>query len=215
VLRLVPFPRPSVAREPRPAEQADPLRALAAQASKGSRDAQRTLLIALGPGVLRVVRSVLGADHPDVEDVVQQAAVAVHLALPNFRGECSVQHFAARIVAQTAMNARRRAGYRTRHTPSVAPEVLAELACSDESPAESLAASRRREMLRQLLCELPTVQAEALALHTMLGYSVEETAAAVDAPVNTVRSRLRGALAALRARVHGDFDLMEVIQGGV
>jgi RNA polymerase sigma factor (sigma-70 family) len=215
VLRLVPFPRPSVAREPRPAEQADPLRALAAQASKGNRHAQRTLLIALGPGVLRVVRSVLGADHPDVEDVVQQAAVAVHLALPTFRGECSVQHFAARIVAQTAMNARRRAGYRTRHTPSVAPEVLAELACSDESPAESLAASRRREMLRQLLCELPTVQAEALALHTMLGYSVEETAAAVDAPVNTVRSRLRGALAALRARVHGDFDLMEVIQGGV
>jgi RNA polymerase sigma factor (sigma-70 family) len=204
-------PSPTV----RSAEQTDPLRVLAFQAAKGDRHAERTLLIALGPSVLRAVRSVLGADHPDVEDVLQQAMVGVHLALQSFRAECSVRHFASRIAAQTALNARRRAGYRTRHTPNLPPETLAEVPCSEDSPAESLAASRRRATLRQLLCELPDVQAEVLALHTMLGYSVGETAAAVGAPVNTVRSRLRSALAALRARVEGDCALLDAIVGAL
>jgi RNA polymerase sigma-70 factor (ECF subfamily) len=190
----------------------DPLRTLAAQAIGGDGQAQRTLLIALGPGMLRVVRGVLGA-HPDVEDVLQQAMVAVHYALPTFRAECSVLHFAGRIAAQTALNARRRAGYRTRHTPSVPPEEVAEVAGALGSPADSLAASRRRETLRQLLCELPDVQADVLTLHTMLGYSVEETAAAVGVPVNTVRSRLRTALASLRVRVEGDGALLDMIKG--
>ncbi len=191
----------------------DPLRGLAAQATRGEPLAQRTLLIALGPSMLRAVRGVLGADHADVEDVLQQATVAVHFALPSFRAECSVQHFACRIAAQTALNARRRAGYRTRHTPSVAPEALAEMADPEESPAEALLASRRRATLRQLLCELPDVQADVLALHTMLGFSVQETAAAVGVPVNTVRSRLRAALAALRVRMEGDGALLDVVTG--
>ena len=164
--------------------------------------------------MLRVVRSVLGVGHPDIEDVLQQSMVAVHFALPAFRAECTVLHFACRIVVQTAMNARRRAGYRERHTPSVAPAELAELARSQESPAESLAAARRRQTLRQLLWDLPAAQAEVLALHTMLGYSVEETAAAVGARANTVRSRLRCALATLRARVQADDDLLDMVKGG-
>jgi RNA polymerase sigma-70 factor (ECF subfamily) len=214
VLRLLPVPGASSSSEAGPDEQTDPLRALAAQAAKGDRHAQRTLLIALGPGMLRVVRSVLGAQHADVEDVLQQATAAVHFALPAFRAECSVYHFACRIVVQTAMNARRRAGHRTRHTPSMAPEDLAELARSEESPAESLAASRQRETLRQLLCDLPNAQAEVLALHTMLGHSIEETAAIVGSPVNTVRSRLRVGLATLRSRVQTDGALFDVIKGG-
>ena len=119
--------------------------------------------------------------------------VAVHLALGGFRGECTTLHFACRVAVQTAMNARRKAGYRMRHTPSAAPLDLADLARDDRSPAQSIEAARRREALRQLLCELPEVQAEVLALHTLLGYTVEETADATGVPVNTVRSRLRNA----------------------
>jgi RNA polymerase sigma-70 factor (ECF subfamily) len=122
-------------------------------------------------------------------------------------------HFACRVTAQTAMNARRRAGYRARHTPSVPPADLIELAREERSPAELIAASRRREALRQLLCELPEVQGEVLALHALLGYTVEETAAATHVPVNTVRSRLRNALAKLRLRVQDDAGLREPIEG--
>lgn len=214
MLRLLPSPLASQPPSAHSREQADPLRALASDAAKGDRGAERTLLIALGPSLLRVVRGVLGVGDPDIEDVLQQGMVAVHLALPTFRAECTVQHFACRIVVQTAMNARRRTRYRERHTPSVPPEDLAELARSEESPAESLVAARQRRILRQLLCDLPTAQAEVLALHTMLGYSVEETAASVGAPVNTVRSRLRCALATLRARVQGDGALVDSMKGG-
>ena len=53
------------------------------------------------------------------------------------------------------------------------------------------------------------MQAEVLALHTMLGHSVAETAAVTRVPVNTVRSRLRAALAALRERAGRDAVLSE------
>src|SRR5260221_2794996 len=109
----------------------DRLGQLAALSRAGDADAQRTLLVTVGPAMLPVVRGVLGSRHPDVEDTLQEAMVAVHLALPGFRGECTTLHFACRIAIQTAMNARRRAAYRTHHTPSHEPEELAELARDD------------------------------------------------------------------------------------
>jgi RNA polymerase sigma-70 factor (ECF subfamily) len=103
--------------------------------------------------------------------------------------------------------------HRQRTTPIVAPDDLAEVAHEGLSPAELLAAARRREVLRGLLEELPPAQAEVLALHTMLGHSVAETAAVTGTPANTVRSRLRAALSALRARADADAVLAETARG--
>jgi RNA polymerase sigma-70 factor (ECF subfamily) len=213
MLRLLRSPRDSQSAElerGRPSGRPDdPLRALATAAAAGDRAAQRTLLVAIGPSLLRVVRGVLGSAHPEVEDTLQEAMTAVHFALAGFRGECTTLHFACRIGVQTAMNARRKAGYRTRHTPSAPPADLADLARDERSPAQQIEAARRREALRGLLCELPAAQAEVLALHTLLGYTVEETAGAMQIPINTVRSRLRNALARLRDRVQGEAALFE------
>jgi RNA polymerase sigma-70 factor (ECF subfamily) len=192
----------------------DPLWRLAVLASQGDTDAERTLLVAVGPSLLRAVRGVLGSAGSEVEDTLQEAMVALHLALPRFRGESTTLHFACRVAVQTAMNARRRAGYRTRHTPSAEPAELEELALDECSPADLYAAEQRREGLRQLLCELPDEQAEVLALHAVLGYTIEETAATTQAPINTVRSRLRTALSKLRARIQADGALLETIRGG-
>jgi len=167
----------------------------------------------IGSPLLRTVRAVLGTTHPDVEDVLQDSMAAVHSALPGFRGDCTTLHFACRIAVQTAMNARRRTRFRSRHVSSTPDDELVEIASEGLSPAELLAAARRREALRELLCELPDAQAEVLALHTVLGYTVEETAAVIAAPLNTVRSRLRTALAKLRERVQADGALLEVIGG--
>ena len=193
--------------------RADPLRQLAREAARGQLDAQRTLAAAIGPAILHVLRSVLGAHSPDIEDTLQEALFSFNEALPGFRGECSTLHFACRVTLHTAMNARRRAESRKRHTPSMAPEQLEELARDDLSPADLLAAARRREALRQLLLELPRAQAEVLALHTMLGYTIEETAETIGIPRNTVRSRLRHALSALRQRIYADQALFEMIKG--
>jgi RNA polymerase sigma-70 factor (ECF subfamily) len=204
MLRLLRFPRPSDATRSSSPEAVDPLGALAQAATRGDRKAQRTLLVSVGPALLRAVRGVLGTSHPDVEDVLQEAMAAVHGALPTFRGECRVLHFACRVAVRTALHARRRAGYRERYTPLVAPDELSELAGSEDSTSDAHATRTRRETLRHLLDELPEVQAEALVLHLVLGHSVDETAAMQRVPLNTARSRLRTALASLRARVTTD-----------
>ena len=214
VLRLLRFQRSPSGRRAdslADAEPADPLRSLVSAAIAGDRNAERTLLVTLGPALLRTVRGVLGGSHPDVEDALQDSMAAVHTALVRFRGECGTLHFACRVAVQTALNARRRASYRTRHTPSVSPDELSELAADERSPAEAQAAVARRNALRQLLDELPSVQAEALVLHVVLGYSVDETARATESARDTVRSRLRAALAALRARVGADVALFEIL----
>lgn len=206
--------RPREASEAREPNASEPLAELAALCREGDAGAQRTLLVAVGPAMLRVIRGVLGANHPEVEDTLQDSMVALHLSLGGFRGECTTTHFACRIAVQTAMNARRRAGYRTRHTPNSPPEELARLARDERSPADVVAADRRRQGLRSLVAELPEPQAEVLALHAVLGYTIEETAAVTAAPINTVRSRLRNALAKLRIRVESDPALRETIEGG-
>jgi RNA polymerase sigma-70 factor (ECF subfamily) len=190
----------------------DPLRQLAAAAASGDREAQRTLLVTVGPSLLRVVRGVLGGQHPEVEDTLQEAMVSLHLALVGFRGECTTLHFACRIAVQVALNARRRSGYRTRHTPNADPTDLQELARDDRSPAEAMDAAASRQALRELLGELPAPQAEVLALHTLLGYTIDETAETIAVPPNTVRSRLRAALGKLRESAHTQRALLERIE---
>ena len=195
-----------------PANRADPLRGIANAAARGDRAAQRTLLMETGSALLRTVRAVLGSGSPELEDVFQEAMTAVHLALPGFRGECSTLHFVCRIAVQTAMNARRRGRTRARYVDATDDVELAELARDEVSPAELLAAARRRAALRRLLSELPELQAEVLVLHTVLGYTIEETAAVTGAPLNTVRSRLRAALAALRQAVLADSARLEIVR---
>ena len=212
MLRLLHFPRATAPEARSASVGVDPLAELAALATRGDRSAQRTLLVTVGPALLRVVRGVLGSGHPDVEDVLQEAMTAVHAALPAFRGECRVLHFACRVTVQTALAARRRAGYRQRITPATAPEELADAPSGELSPGEAHRAAECRRALRHLLDELPEPQAEALALHIVLGHSVAETAAAQRVPLNTARSRLRTALASLRERVAADPALLSLLE---
>lgn len=214
MLRLVRFPAAKSQAEQSVAriEAVDPLASLWSAAVAGQREAQRTLMHALGPAMLRAVRGVLGSGHADVEDVLQEAMSALHSALPGFRRECQLSHFAARVATQTAMNARRRAIYRTRHSPSTSPDAIDEFAREQPSPADHRAARIRREILHCLLDELPSAQAEVLVLHVILGHSVDECARATQVPVNTVRSRLRTALASLRKRVTADSSLAEHLE---
>ena len=75
-----------------------------------------------------------------------------------------------------------------------------------------LVASRRRRAVGELLSELPAPQAEALALHCVLGFTVSETAVACGVPENTVRSRLVTAKAALKKRLGEDAALREELE---
>jgi RNA polymerase sigma-70 factor (ECF subfamily) len=200
-------------RHPAPAAwhplEGDELAGLTLRGQRGERDAIRTLVMTLGPAMLRMVRRVLGPRDPDVEDVFQEATMGLVRALPAFRADCSTRHFACRIATLTALKARRR---RTGERDATWARVEDE----DRQPAiearDWLLASHRRETLRRLLDELPDAQAEALVLHCVAGFTIEELAAATQAPAETARSRLRLAKAALRERISLDPSLSELLE---
>ncbi|MGE0789045.1 MAG: sigma-70 family RNA polymerase sigma factor [Sandaracinaceae bacterium] len=199
------------ARQEGPRSSADPLASLASAAAGGDAGAIRTLVVSLTPALLRAVRGVLGAHHPEVEDVTQEAALGLVRALPEFRRECTVTHFACRIAVLGALAARRRLRNRGegKHDATDVDGIAI-----DRSPADAVVAARRRAILRELCDELPASQSEALVLHVMLGMTVEEVASAAAAPPNTIRSRLRLGKEALRARIAGDPHLSDALEVG-
>jgi RNA polymerase sigma factor (sigma-70 family) len=185
----------------------DPLAPLARAAAAGDAAALTALLTAVAPLILRVVRSVLGAHHPEVDDLVQDSLIGLARALPAFRGECKIAHFGARIAVRRTTDARRLLRERAaRALEAGDPETLEPAALPDDVTR----AARRRRLLRSLLDSLPGPQAEAMVLRFVLGYSLDEVATVSGAPVNTIRSRLRLAREALRHAIEERPELAEL-----
>ena len=183
--------------------------ALARQAATGDAAATSRLLRSLASRVVRVVRAVLGSSHPDVDDVAQQALIGFIQALPAFRGDCDPARYATTIAVRTAIGARRRVRLEhSRRDPGADADAVASPAME---PGEEIASQRRKEVLRELLAELPPEQAEALAMRVVLGWSLEEIAGQSGAPLNTVRSRLRLAKESLRKTIESQPGLVELL----
>lgn len=201
--------------EPRPSacvvRRSDDLLFVAREAANGSASAVRALIMHVGPAMLATVRKILGHAHPDLDDVVQDAAIALLDALVTFRADCSVMTFARRVALLTALSARRKSV--TRYKYQQAAVVDLEFESDRVSPQSALLAKQRRELLLRCLDDLPSATAEALALHFVLGMTVEEIAATTNAPENTVWSRLRLGKQSLRRRVTLDSGA-EVLIGG-
>jgi len=181
-------------------------------ARSGDRLALEALSERLLPPLLRAVRALMGRNNADNEDLCHEILLAVLEALPSFRGESTLLHFAIRIAVRRTTRARRRSrsilGWLERlHLGQRA------LSTAPPSPHKLTLAERRRETLRSLLGALPEAQAETIVLRTVLGHSIEEVAAITAVPVNTVRSRLRLAKEALRRRIESDTDAAELFEG--
>ena len=173
----------------------------------------RQLIEAVAPAMLRVIRKVMGHRTAEVEDVLQDAVEGLLEALPAFKAECTVLHFACRVAVLSALAFRRRASFRAQFAadgenagegaPSPAP-----------SPMDDVCANRRRQILGGLLDDLAPAQAEVLVLHCALGFTVAEIAASLGSPVETVRSRLRLAKQALRERIAANRAWAELLEVG-
>lgn len=180
-------------------------------AAEGNPDAAATLVVHVAGPMLKVVRKVLGRQHPDVDDVAQDAALALLQALGAFRGECTVTHFANRVALLTALTASRRSKAQQRQGYA-SGDVVDNLPDELPSPLATTLATRRREMVRHLLNDLPEVLAESLAMHFVLGYTVEEIAVVLTVSPSTVWSRLRQGKRALRRRLESDSNLAEMLE---
>jgi RNA polymerase sigma-70 factor (ECF subfamily) len=185
-----------------PPAQVD-LTLLTRAAVAGDEAATRRLLQHISPYVLRVVRAVLGSRHGETEDVVQDVLVNFLRAMPAFRGEASVTTFVSSIAFRRAAETKRR--FRDVNRWLSEFQELAQASSSGPSPpSEEALNNLRRELLAQLLSELPKPQSETLVLRLVSGFSIEQIAEATACPLNTVRSRLRLGKEALRSRIDSD-----------
>lgn len=195
---------------PSSGETRDELAPVALRAGTGEAAAIAELVRAVAPAMCRAAARVLGPASKDLDDVMQEALEGLLEALPSFRYECRLVHFACRIAVMSALLDRRRAGLRARVAPE--SDVIAEWADAEAaSPVDAAMSAQRRAALTTLLEELPPTQAEVLILHCALGFTVAEIAASSGRSPETVRSRLRLAKEALRDRIDASRDLADVL----
>jgi len=177
------------------AADADELADLARAALDGAPDAVRVFLRKISPVIRRTCRGALGPGHPDLEDTVQDCLVDVVQALPKYRFEGSVLHYVTKISLRRAIASRRRGTARAQHL-----RLLEDLQESPPVVDDNITGEREQsETVRTLIRRLHPQQSETLVLRVVLGFSIEEIAAITNAPVNTVKTRLRLGKNALRA----------------
>jgi RNA polymerase sigma-70 factor, ECF subfamily len=165
-----------------------------ASAAAGDQIAAQSLCRELLPRVRNLVRYLVRGDAR-VDDIAQEALIAVLRGLRTYRGEGRFEAWVDRIVARSTFATLRR--IRAETQPGAQ-----DVAERERDPVESSAYEDRRE-LAAALDRLPPEQRQALIMHFSVGMTVPEIAEAVAAPFETVRSRLRLAKAALRDTLKG------------
>jgi len=128
------------------------------------------------------------ADRAEAEDALQETFLALHKALPGFRGESQLSTWVYRIALRTVLHVRAR---RPRDTAPLDAKSPA-LAVPDEAVGPDRLAAARQESAR-LARAMETLSAEhraVLSLFAIEGLSHAEVAATLGIPLGTVWSRL-------------------------
>lgn len=129
----------------------------------------------------------------DAEDAVQDALIAAWRHLAGFRAEARFSTWLYRITANAALAIVRR----RRDTDALPEELTDDRPASDEREAD-------RDAVRRALAALPESFRVALVLREYGGLSYQEIAAHQGILVETVKTRLNRARAAVRASLSAD-----------
>ena len=153
----------------------DELTELLIEARGGGGDALTTFVRRTQHDIWRFCRPLVGRDEAD--DVVQETYLAAWRSMASFRGESSARTWLFVIARRCA----ERTSYRTRrwrelgqHAPGPTPTAAPESADELDVLLGSLSEDRRI----------------ALILTQIMGFSYAETAAILECPIGTVRSRV-------------------------
>jgi RNA polymerase sigma-70 factor (ECF subfamily) len=163
--------------------------------------AVRALLEHFHAPVFRLCLHLTG-NRADAEDALQETLLALHRALPGFRGESQLSTWAYRIALRVALQVRAR---RPSHTQPL-EEGSEALRFPDGSvPPDRLAAARQESS--RLLAAMARLSAEhraVLSLFALEGLSHAQIAAVLGIPEGTVWSRLHLARKKLMAATEGE-----------
>lgn len=171
-------------------------------AGQGDVAAQSWLLGRVMARVRRIARTFLSS-AADADDAAQVALLAILKSAPTYRGEAAVEAWAGRIAVRSTL---RLVAQQKRERALAAEQELL-----PEDEVTQLDVSRAAEALprdlREYLAKLPEPQRIAILLHHGLDHTVDEIAEMTDVSPDTIKSRLRLGLAALRKHIRQDIAI--------
>ena len=158
----------------------------------------------------RTARAIL-KDDSLAEDALQEAYLAAFRHMDEFRGDAALGTWLTRIVVNQALQALRR----TRRDRVVVPfeesdaqhEALNVADSPDTGPENMLLRAQTRRLIERSIDALPEGYRTVFVLREVEELTVEETAAALDIPAATVRTRLFRAKARLRESLAQQMDV--------
>ena len=161
--------------------------------------------------LFRTARAIL-RDDAEAEDALQEAYVQAYHALGSFRGEAKLSTWLARIVANEALMRLRKQTRRAEILPiqpAATVRELEQVSDNDMDNAPDASAERKevRLALESQIDALPDNYRAVFMLRAVEELSVEETAAVLEIPPATVRTRFFRARSLLREALAQKIDL--------
>ncbi|MCC7055760.1 MAG: RNA polymerase sigma factor [Gemmatimonadaceae bacterium] len=195
----MPLSRPhvTVSRPPRTSAPAD---VLALRARDGDPGAFSALVELMQPRATRFALQMTGAARDDVDDIVQDAWIRTHRALPRYDASRSFESWFFTILANCCRSLR----VRLRRLQLRAQPMDDQL--RDESIDALMATTTRSDVARvfRALATLPAAQRETFLLHHVEGFSYEEIAVISGVGVSACKMRAKRAMDAVRELLRED-----------
>lgn len=155
----------------------------------------------------------LSGNYDDAQDIVSEAFIRVHNALPNFRGDASFSTWLHRIVRNVFLDERKKQRIRTHSSLEEMVEledssVSRQIVDPGPGPQFAVEQEERATIIQQAVLTLPENQRLMIGLYHFQHRSYEEIAEIMDLPIGTVKSRLNRARLALKNKLSGSRELL-------
>ncbi len=167
----------------------DPLRALALAARDGEHVAFTQLYQRTRETAWRVLFRVVGP-CAELEDLLQESYLQLMRALKGYRGDSKVTTFLHRVCMNVGLMHLRS---KRRRPEELTDEVPDQVVSEDLSPERQAQMKQALHLTQRALLTMGEDKAAVFVYHELMGLKPEEIAELVDAPANTVRSRLNRA----------------------
>jgi RNA polymerase sigma-70 factor (ECF subfamily) len=178
----------------------------------GSHDAFEALMRRYNRMLYRTARSII-KDDAEAEDVLQEAYLLAYRGMNKFRGESTLSTWLTRIVINEAIARSRKANRRAEiielRSASQWDNEATEVQMTEstiEAPEQAALRAEARRLLEKKIDGLPDAFRTVFMLRALEEMTVEETAACLDIPEATVRTRYFRAKALLREALSREID---------
>jgi len=184
---------------------------LARRVAKGDPAAFEALMRRHNRTMFRTARAILH-DDAEAEDALQEAYLQAYRTIGGFRGDAKFSTWMARVVANEALARLRKQVRRAAIVPLQGGVEIDEVNPTmedrmDKGPESAARRTEMRKLLEKRIDALPGAYRPVFMLRAVEEYSVEETAAILQIPAATVRSRFHRARSLLREGLASEVDL--------